>query len=122
MGARPHAVNSSHWVNIGCCTQNSSQINAAPPKNSVKPGTEAALFQAAATPAGRYCTSPTTHTAASASSTATAPTRRKPATPQRYSTTTAPLKIGSGSKAGERVNRSARIAQAPQSRSSSARA
>jgi len=42
--------------------------------------------------------------------------------PQRYSTTTAPLNTGSGSRAGERPDFSPNIAQAPQSRSKSARA
>ena len=122
MGARPQAVNSSHWVNMGFCTQNSTQINAAPPKKSAKPGAHRAFRHALNTPVGRGCTRPSTHTAASANNTSTAPARRTPAIPQRYSTTTAPLNTGSGSRAGERLDFSPSIAQAPDSKSKSARA
>lgn len=41
-GARPQAVNSSHWVNMGCCKANSTHKKQLPPTNSKKPGLNSA--------------------------------------------------------------------------------
>ena len=42
LGARPQAVNSSHWVNMGCCKANSTHKKQLPPTKSKKPGLNSA--------------------------------------------------------------------------------
>ena len=114
-------MNSSHWVNMGCCTQNSTHRKADPARNNARPGVQNAARQARTNPAGRSRTRPATHTAASASHTTAAPMGSTPPSPKPYSTTAPPASSGSGHKAAERRLAADSTAQAPPSKTSRAR-